>query len=83
MFEIWVENEKKEKLELTNSPYYESIKIEGLLPPQATINSTKVVNQDGEIFNSANVGTREIELTIKPAKIIYIFQIEKKCKYLF
>lgn len=78
MFEIWVENEKKEKLELTNSPYYESIKIEGLLPPQATINSTKVVNQDGEIFNSANVGTREIELTIKPA-----FPIEENRQKLY
>ena len=67
MFRLWVENERKDKAELTNSPYYESVQIEGLLPPQATINSTKVANQDGEIFNSASVGIRPVEITIKPA----------------
>ena len=67
MFRLWVENEKKEKAELTSSPYYESVTIEGLLPQQATINSTAVANQDGEIFNSASVGTRSVEITVKPA----------------
>ncbi len=67
MFRLWVENNKKEKAELTNSPYYESITIDGLLPPKIQINSTPVANKDGEVFNSSRVGTRPIEITIKPA----------------
>ena len=45
MFRLLIENEKKEKIELTNSPFYESVKIEGLLPPQATVNSSAVLNR--------------------------------------
>ena len=67
MFRLWVENEANEKIELTNSMNYESVTIEGLLPPAATINTTIAAGQDGEIYNSARVGTRPVEMTFKPA----------------
>lgn len=67
MFRLEVENEKKEKIELTNSPFYESVAIEGLLPPQAAVNSSAVANADGETFNSARVGIRDVTIDIKPA----------------
>ena len=35
MFRLWVENEKNEKEELTSSPFYESIIIDGILPHKA------------------------------------------------
>lgn len=67
MFRLEVENEKKEKIELTNSPFYESVAIEGLLPPQAAVNSSAVANADGETFNSARVAIRDVTIDIKPA----------------
>lgn len=67
MFRLEVENEKKEKIELTNSLFYESVAIEGLLPPQAAVNSSAVANADGETFNSARVGIRDVTIDIKPA----------------
>lgn len=67
MFRLEVENEKKEKIELTNSPFFESVAIEGLLPPQAAVNSSAVANADGETFNSARVGIRDVTIDIKPA----------------
>lgn len=67
MFRLEVENEKKEKIELTNSPFYESVAIEGLLPPQAAVNSSAVANADGETFNSARVSIRDVTIDIKPA----------------
>lgn len=67
MFRLEVENEKKEKIELTNSLFYESVAIEGLLPPQAAVNSSAVANADGETFNSARVAIRDVTIDIKPA----------------
>ena len=67
MFRLEVENEKKEKIELTNSPFFESVAIEGLLPPQVAVNSSTAANADGETFNSARVGIRDLTIDIKPA----------------
>lgn len=67
MLRVWIENDRKEKEEITNSPYYESIIIEGLLPSKTIINSTIVANKDGAIYNSSRVDIRNIEITIKPS----------------
>ncbi len=91
MFRLWVENEKNEKAELTNSPFYESIAIDGLLPPKATFNSTSVAGKDGEIPNSAKVGIRDISITVKPAypveenrqRLYRYFKLKKEVKLYF
>lgn len=66
MYRLWAENEKKEKIELTNSPDYDVTEIDGLLPEKAVINMTKLVNLDGGKFNSARVESKKITITIKP-----------------
>lgn len=66
MYRLWACNEKKEKIELTNSPYYDLTEIDGLLPEKAVINITKLVNSDGSILNNARVESREITITVKP-----------------
>lgn len=91
MFRLWVENEKNEKEELTSSPFYESIIIDGLLPPKATFNSTSVAGKDGEIQNSARVGIRDISITVKPAypveenrqRLYRYFKVKKEVKLYF
>lgn len=66
MYRLWASNEKREKIELTNSPYYDLTEIDGLLPEKAVINITKLVNSDGSILNAARVESREITITVKP-----------------
>ena len=91
MFRLWVENEKNEKEELTSSSFYESIIIDGLLPPKATFNSTSVAGKDGEIQNSARVGIRDISITVKPAypveenrqRLYRYFKVKKEVKLYF
>lgn len=91
MFRLWVENEKNEKEELTSSSFYESIIIDGLLPPKATFNSTSVAGKDGEIQNSARVGIRDISITAKPAypveenrqRLYRYFKVKKEVKLYF
>lgn len=66
MFRLQVENENRDKIELTNSMFYDVIEIDGLLPQKATITKTDFVNNDGSILNSAKIETRDIAITIKP-----------------
>lgn len=65
MYRLFVENNKKEKIELSNSPYF-YVKIEGLLPGKATLHTTTVINNDGSILNSARKDNRDITLTVIP-----------------
>lgn len=60
-----VENEKGERIELTNSPYWD-VRIEGLTPGSATINTTTIAGKDGSVFNSARKNEKEIIITAKP-----------------
>ena len=91
MFRLYIENEKGEKAELTNSPFYESVSIDGLLPTKATFNSTSIVNKDGDIPNSARVGIRDISITVKPAfpveenrqRLYRYFKVKKEVKLYF
>ncbi len=60
MYGLKVENDKGNTLELTNNPNYTVFKIEGLTPPQATINSSVNTTTDGSKINSARVENRNI-----------------------
>ena len=60
MYGLKVENDRGNTLELTNNPNYTVFKIEGLNPPQATINSSANSTNDGSKINSARVENRNI-----------------------
>ena len=66
MFICKIENTKNNVLTLTqNESKFQLIKIIGLDPPEAQINTSKMVGLPGSKFNSANLNDREIVLTIK------------------
>lgn len=66
MYTLTVENRIGDVLELTGKENtYQIQQIEGLAPPNATINMTNIVGMDGAVFNSARLETREIVIYIK------------------
>ena len=66
MFTAKIENSSGDILTLTgNEPVYQVIKITGLNPPKAQINTTSIVGLDGARFNSAKLDTRNIVLTVR------------------
>lgn len=60
MYRCWIENEYSEKLELTHNTNYTLYQIDGLGPPNASINTTKIAGIDGARFNSAYTDPRNI-----------------------
>lgn len=60
MYSLRVENDKGDTLELTDNPSYKVYKIEGLNPPQATVNSSVNATRDGSKINSVRLGDRNI-----------------------
>lgn len=60
MYKLQVENPRGETLTLTNNPNYNVFKIEGLNPPQASINTTVNGTADGVTINSSRVDSRNI-----------------------
>lgn len=60
MYSLKVENDRGDLLELTNNPKYTVYKIQGLNPPQATINSSVNTTTDGSNINSVRLGNRNI-----------------------
>lgn len=62
MYTLRVKNNRNESLTLTNNPNYTLYKIEGLSPPQATINSSVNTTMDGSTINSTRVENRNIVL---------------------
>lgn len=60
MYSLKVENDRGNTLELTGNPNYTVFKIEGLNPPQATINSSVNTTTDGSSINSVRVESRNI-----------------------
>lgn len=64
MFEFIAENEKGERINLTNSDNYSIDRIEGLDPPDNTINMSKIPGFDGEQYNSSSANKRQIVLYI-------------------
>lgn len=51
-------------MELTHNEAYVVESIEGLDPPEATINTTRNANLDGSVFNSSYVNNRQIIITM-------------------
>lgn len=60
-----IENKYGERLNLTQSPCYD-VFVTGLTPAGATINTSKIANMDGTVFNSSSINERNIVLTIIP-----------------
>lgn len=60
MYTLEVKNDRGDILSLTNNPNYIVYKIEGLTPPQATINSSVNTTTDGSSINSARLESRNI-----------------------
>ena len=66
MYNLVVENGSGEKLTLTgNEEKYQIVNIEGLNPPNATINTSTIVGMDGSTFMSSKLENRNIVITIK------------------
>lgn len=63
MFSLTVKNKYGKEMTLTQNPSYCVYDIDGLSPPDATINTTKTVVTDGSLFNSAYLNNRQIIIT--------------------
>ncbi len=64
MYQLSVEIENGERLELTNNPAYNVLSLEGTNPPVAAINTVPIVGVDGSKFNSSRVEQRNIVITL-------------------
>lgn len=88
MYTLIVENENGEKLELTHNNNYDVLKIEGLNPPSATINTTTVVGIDGSKYNSSRIEQRNIVIYLNVnspieenrQRLYGFFRSKRKCK---
>lgn len=64
MYQLIVENEKGEQLELTNNRNFDVLDVSGTNPPTAAINTVNVAGFDGSRFNSSRVEQRNIVITL-------------------
>lgn len=64
MYTLIVENEFSEQLNLTNCEICEVLKIDGLNPPSAAINTTNIAGVDGSRFNSSRIEQRNIVILL-------------------
>ena len=72
MYTLIVQNKYGQQLELTHNDAYVIESIQGLDPPEATINTTRNANADGSVFNSSYVNDRQIIITMainSPAEV--------------
>jgi predicted phage tail component-like protein len=66
MFTLKIENEKGNKLRLTqNEDRFQVLNVDGLNPSNAQINRTTAVGMDGSKFNSSKLTEKNIVITIK------------------
>lgn len=65
MYTLKVESQSGEILDFTNNKNYDVLKIDGLTPPSASLNFSTLANFDGSIYNSGQLGNRNVVLTIK------------------
>lgn len=66
MYTAKIQNSNGQILVLTQKEQtYQVTSIEGLNPPQGTVNTTTIVGMDGALYNSAKLQTREIVITLK------------------
>ena len=64
MFTLIAENKYGQQLELTHNDAYVITEIDGLDPPDATINTSKNANADGSVYNSSYINDRQIIITM-------------------
>lgn len=64
MYTLIAQNKYGQQLELTENEAYTITSIEGLDPPDATINTSKNANADGSVYNSSYVNDRQIIITM-------------------
>lgn len=65
MYKLSVTNQNGDLLNLHNNPKYTVYRVEGLTPPQATINSSVNATQDGSVINSSRVEKRNLVIYMK------------------
>lgn len=91
MIEIIAENYKGEKTHIAPSQDFFLLNIDGLTPPNATLNTSILAFGDGARINSSRVEAREILITLKPRmqmelnrkKLYRYFQIKKSVRLFF
>ena len=91
LIEITVENYKGEKTYIAPSQDFFLLNIDGLTPPNATLNTSILAFGDGARINSSRVEAREILITLKPRmpmelnrkKLYRYFQIKKSVRLFF
>lgn len=91
MYGLKVENDRGNTLELTGNPNYTVFKIEGLNPPQATINSSANTTTDGSSINSVRLESRNIviymtvngDVEANRINLYKYFPVKKKVKIFF
>lgn len=64
MYQLIIENQYGERLELTHNSNYAIKSVIGLDPPDSVINTTRNAGQDGSIYNSSYVDNRVITITM-------------------
>lgn len=70
MLHVIAENKYNQQINLTSNGNYALLSVGGLTPPAATINTAVIATNDGAVFNSSRLGTRNIVLTIAPLNSI-------------
>lgn len=91
MYSLTIQNGFNGIFELTHNPNYSIIGVQGLTTPAVNINTTVCGLQDGEMFNSARMGVRNIVINIvingnieaNRKELYSIFSIKKPCTIFF
>lgn len=91
MPKLIVENERGERLQLSQNTNYNITSIEGLDPPQANVNIAENANFDGGTEKNSRLNTRNIVLTIvleypveaNRIALYKYFRAKKKCKLFY
>lgn len=91
MIMLAVENDKKERLEVTRHEGYAITDVKGLTPPSANINTTAMAGSDGSAYNSASLNNRNIVITLyivsdierNRQRLYKFFRIKRQCRLFF
>ena len=92
MFKCRIENTKKDILTLTqNESNFQVLSVQGLNPPSAQVNTSKIAGLDGARFNSSSLNVRNIVITIKlrgnieknRIKLYSFFRSKEWCKFYY
>lgn len=70
MFTLKMENRNGDILELTHNKNYIVTDIDGLDPPQASINWSDVVGMAGGLYNNSKVEPRNLVISVMPRKSV-------------